>query len=223
MLLQEPDGVLYGGVVGAFDLRGDLRVGDRPHVDTDFTGENVRSKPATVCAAAGDAWRSSSQLPGICWWPAMLCDEQLPRHLGPNPGPLGRRDRPVRRQPRLLVGTRRSASPPRPKPAWFGVEILNGTPSRVAARMLASVRSASQLLQPGRQWMHPRAEQSPHLLAGHRIAGVQAVDAPHHRSRPTPPGSRHVRCSRRPTRHDPSRWRPTPPPAASDSRTPTRQ
>jgi hypothetical protein len=41
-------------------------------------------------------------------------------------------------------------------------------------------------------------------------------------SRPIAPGSRHVPCSRRPVQHDPSRWHPTPPPAGSDSHTPTR-
>ena len=30
MLLQEPERVVDGGVVGSFDLRGELRVGDRP-------------------------------------------------------------------------------------------------------------------------------------------------------------------------------------------------
>jgi hypothetical protein len=29
-MLQESERVVDGGVVGAFDLRGDLRVGDRP-------------------------------------------------------------------------------------------------------------------------------------------------------------------------------------------------
>jgi hypothetical protein len=33
--------------VGPFDLCGDLRVGDRPSGDTDFTGENVKSLAAT--------------------------------------------------------------------------------------------------------------------------------------------------------------------------------
>ena len=30
MLLQEPERIPDGGLVGSFDLRGDLRVGDRP-------------------------------------------------------------------------------------------------------------------------------------------------------------------------------------------------
>jgi hypothetical protein len=30
VLLQEPEGVMYGGVVGPFDLPGDLWVSDRP-------------------------------------------------------------------------------------------------------------------------------------------------------------------------------------------------
>ena len=119
------------------------------------------------------------QLPGIYWWPAMLGREQLPRHLGPYPGPLGRRDWPVRRQPRLLVERGDPFRHLNPKPARFGVGDLerHPQPGRRPDVGFGQI-SVAELFQPlRRQRMHPRAEQSPHLLPSHRIAGVQAIDA----------------------------------------------
>jgi hypothetical protein len=43
MLLDEGQCVLYGGVVGPFDRRRDRRFATAHNVETDFTGENVRS------------------------------------------------------------------------------------------------------------------------------------------------------------------------------------
>jgi hypothetical protein len=81
------------------------------------------------------------RLPGICWWSAMLCGERLPRHLGPDPGPLARRNRPVTWQSGLLVARGDPSRHLTRNRAGSLSEILNGTSSRVAAQMLASVRS----------------------------------------------------------------------------------
>ena len=94
--------------------------------------------------AAGNASRSSRPPPGICWWPAMLGGEQLPRHLGPYPGPLGRRNRPVRRQPGLLVERGDPLRHLNPKPGRFGVDDLERHAQPGRLRTFASVRSASR-------------------------------------------------------------------------------
>jgi len=61
------------------------------NVDTDFTGESVRSKPATVCGPGPGMLRDRpGHLPSIRGWSAMLGREQFPRQLGPDPCPFGR-------------------------------------------------------------------------------------------------------------------------------------
>jgi len=41
--LQEPERIVYGGLMGPFDLGGDSSIGDRHSAETDFNGEKVRS------------------------------------------------------------------------------------------------------------------------------------------------------------------------------------
>jgi hypothetical protein len=109
----------------------------------------------------------------------MLCGEQLLRHVAPNPGrSVDETGQSVGSPVCLLDAAIRFATSTRNRPGSMA-EILSGTPSRVAASMLASVRSASRSCSKplGRQWMHPRPVQSPHLLGGHRIPGIQAVHA----------------------------------------------
>jgi hypothetical protein len=109
----------------------------------------------------------------------MRCGEQLPRHLGPYPGPLGGRDWPVRRQPGLLVARGDPLRDLNTKPAWFDVDNLerHPEPSRRLDVGVGQI-SVAELFQPlRRQWMHPRREQSSHLLAGHRIPGRQSLNA----------------------------------------------
>jgi hypothetical protein len=49
MPFQELQRIMDGGLVGPFDLRRVCESATAHNVDTDFTGEKVRSKPATVC------------------------------------------------------------------------------------------------------------------------------------------------------------------------------
>ena len=66
-------------------------------VDTDFTGENVRSYPATVWVR-GRVFRDlPGQFPRIDRLPAMLGVKNSPCHLSPHPGPVSRRDRGIGR------------------------------------------------------------------------------------------------------------------------------
>jgi hypothetical protein len=189
MLLQEVERIAYGGVVSQFDLCGDLRVGDRPQRRHRLhrrecqiePGDRLRLRPGMLRDGPG-------QLTGICWLPAMLCGEQSPRHLGPYPGPLGRRNRPVRRQPGLLV---ERGDPPRhlnPKPGRFAGDDPERHPQPSSRLDVGFGQiSIAELSQPlRRQWMHPRPEQSPHLLRGDRVPGVQAVNANQASANPHP-------------------------------------
>ena len=72
-------------------------------VDTDFTGENVRSYPATAVSSAGSLSHLSRQLPGIDRRPAMLGGEETPRATGssaPAPDPRSAAARRPAGQPR---------------------------------------------------------------------------------------------------------------------------
>jgi hypothetical protein len=106
----------------------------------------------------------------------MLCGERLPRHLGPDPGPLARRNRPVTWHSSLLVGR---GDPPRhlnPKPGGSLSEILNGTSAGSRLDVGVGQISVAELFRPlGRHWIHPGSVQSPHLRGGHRIAGLPAI------------------------------------------------
>jgi hypothetical protein len=76
-------------------------------------------------------------------------------------------------------------------PEWAdiaGVDLERRTqPGRCPNAYVVQV-SGPELLQPRRgEWMHAGAEESPHLLRGHGIAGTETVDAGHARA---DPGSR---------------------------------
>ena len=173
----------------------------------------------------------------LCSWPRVRGDlpgqlppieapcrtdaEELPRHLGPDPGPLSRRDRAscrpsdggVERGDALATSTRngrRSLS-----------TILNGDPAATFEILLGEVGSLQRAAQLG-QRMETAAEQGRICSA---VTGSPAA-SPSIPSIPEPihiPVSHPVRCSTTPAQCDPSQSRPTPPPAGSDSHTQTRR
>ena len=86
----------------------DTALGATAHrVDTDFTGENVRSNPATADRAGlrHPAQEPGQLLPGARV-PVVLLGEHLPRQVGADPGPVLLRHPLPRRPPELLVPVR---------------------------------------------------------------------------------------------------------------------
>ena len=62
-------------------------------VETDFTGENVKSTGNCLCSRPGVFRDLSRQFPGINRLPAMRSQEEFAGHLGPRPRPVSRRQR----------------------------------------------------------------------------------------------------------------------------------
>jgi hypothetical protein len=90
---DEAQRILHGSLVRSFDLRGDLRVGDRPQcrhrLDRGegqvIAGNRLGVRTRLLSDGSGD-------LAGIDRIAAMLCSEELPRHLGTDLRPKRRRD-----------------------------------------------------------------------------------------------------------------------------------
>ena len=119
----------------------------------------------------------------------MLGPEELPGHRGPDPSPVRCRnlgiDRPTIRRVRIgdpfghLDLQRRGL-----------IEVFERRPEphHVLQVPQGDVGSV-QLLQPGLgQRVHAAAEQGPHLLRSHRVAGGKSVDPIHPRADPHPRG-----------------------------------
>jgi hypothetical protein len=88
--------MLHGSLVRSFDLRSEVRVGDRPQ----RRHRLHRGKRQVIAGnRLGARTRLSNDcrrnLAGIDRVPAMLASEKLPRHLGAHVRPICRRDRPV--------------------------------------------------------------------------------------------------------------------------------
>ena len=85
--------ILHGSLVRPFDLRRDVRVGDRPHArhrldrgeGQVIAGDRLGARSRLLGDGGGD-------LAGIDRVAAMLGSEELPRHLGTDLRPKCRRD-----------------------------------------------------------------------------------------------------------------------------------
>src|SRR5215216_6985731 len=158
-------------------------------VDTDFTGENVKSYPATVYVRWPGIFRDlSRQLPGIDRPPAMLGQEKLTGHLRPHPGPICSRQRRAHRQTGRAVD--RPDAPGHLEPKGADDTINDLERSSKTGRLLevawGEVRSFQLLLAELGQRVQTAAEQRSHLLGGHRVADGQAVDPDHAGADPHP-------------------------------------
>jgi hypothetical protein len=97
MTFDEAQRIPHGSLVREFDLRGEVRVGDRPQrrhrlhrgEGQVITGNRVGTRTRLLSDGGRD-------FAGIDRIAAMLCSEEFPRHLGTDPRPQCRRDRFVR-------------------------------------------------------------------------------------------------------------------------------
>ena len=111
---DEAQRILHGSLVRPLDLRGDVRVGDRPQgrhrlhrgEGQVIAGNRLGARTRLLSDSGGD-------LAGIDRIAAMLGSEELPRHLGADLRPQYRGDRLALQLPPPPVA-RQSASPPRP-------------------------------------------------------------------------------------------------------------
>jgi hypothetical protein len=174
-MLQESERVVDGGVVGAFDLRGDLRVGDRPQRRHRLDRREGQVKAGNRLGARtrrlGDG---RGDLAGIDRITVMLRSEELPRHLGADPRPIRCGDWLVSQLSArgLLRGNPfRQLNPECADIAGVDLErrAQLGRCLDVCVGQVGSV----QLRQPlGCERMHTGAEQKPHLLRRHHIPNV---------------------------------------------------
>ena len=189
MLLNEPQRILHRGLMGPFDDRRDGRVGDRPQrrhrlhrgEGQVVAGNRLGPRPGVFGDLPG-------QLPRIHRLPAMLRGEELACHLGADPGPVRRRHRPIPGQTGRLVDGGDPFRHLDPERADVAVEDLERRPQPGHRQQVGfgQVRSLELLQSQLGQRVHTGAEQRPHLLRGHRVAGVEAVDAGHPRTDPHP-------------------------------------
>ena len=157
VLLQESERVVNGGVVGAFDITATCGSATAHSVDTDFTGEKVRSKPATVCACGRECFA--------------IVPASSRASVGGRPCSAANNSRAtsVRILARSAGGTGQSVGSPacslnaairfaglNPKPAWFVDDLeRHAQPGRCLRAGVGQI-SVAELLQPlRRQRMHP--------------------------------------------------------------------
>jgi hypothetical protein len=184
---DEAQRISYGSLMRLLDLRGDVRVGDRPQArhrlnrgeGQVIAGNGLGARPRLLSDGPGD-------LAGIDRITAMLCSEELPRHLGTDLRPKCRRDRLVSELSggRLSGGNSLRHLDPE-SVDLAGVNLERRTqPSRCFDVCVGQV-GGRKLLQPfGGEGMHAGAEQSPHLLRGDHIPGVEAIKVGQGRSDP---------------------------------------
>ena len=180
-----------GGAVGAFDGRRRGLVGDRPQRrDALHWGEGQVIAGDRLGPRPGMLGDRGGQLPGILRLAAVLGDEELPCHLGADPGPIRSRHSPVTGQPgRLVEGGDpfRHLDPERRHIRLVDLE-RRAQPGHRLVVPHGQVRALQLPLSLLSQGMQPGPEQGPHLLRGHHVAGVEAVDTGHPRADPDPGG-----------------------------------
>jgi hypothetical protein len=113
MLHNERQRVLHRGLMCPFDHSRRCRA-TAHNVDTDFTGENAKSSPATVWSVAASPSQSAPPALSIHRLPTMLGQEKLMGHLSPHPRPVSRRRRSVGRPSDAGVERRNALGPHRP-------------------------------------------------------------------------------------------------------------
>ena len=176
MLFDEPQSIRDGGAVGPFDGRRRGLVGDRPQrrhalhrgEGQVIAGDRLGPRPGMLGDRGG-------QLPGILRPASVLGNEELPGHLGADPGPIRRRHSPVPGQPGGLVeggDPFRHLDPERRHIRLVDLE-RHPQPGHRLVVPHGQVRALQLLLALGGEGMQPGPEQRPHLLGGHHVAGAE--------------------------------------------------
>jgi hypothetical protein len=146
-----------------------------------IAGDRLGSRPRVLGDRGG-------QLPGILRLASVLRNEELPRHLGADPGPIRSRYGPVLGHPGGLVQRGeplRHLNPERRHVRLVDLERRTQPGHRLVVQH-GQVRALQLPLTLRSQRMQPGPEQRPHLLRGHHIAGVEAVDPDQPRAHPHP-------------------------------------
>jgi hypothetical protein len=179
VLLDERQSVLHRRLMGAFDHRRHRRISDRPQTRHRLHRGERQVIPSNCLGPRPRIFRDlSRQFPSIDRLPAMLGEEKLTGHLGPHPRPMvGRLRRAGGEAGRRI--DRPDAfghlEPERPDDTIDNPE-RSSKPGRILEVTWGEVRSFQLLMPELGQRMQAAAEQCPHLLRGHRVAGGQALD-----------------------------------------------
>jgi hypothetical protein len=187
MPLDKRQRIPHGGLVGTLNHGRHTWVSDRPQrrhrlhggERQVIAGDCLRSRPGVFSDLPG-------QLPGIKRLAAMLGDKELPGDLGAHLCPVCDRHRPVPRQTGRLIDPSDPFRDFTPEWADVMVEDLEWDAESGHGQIVAfSQVRPFELLQPQlRQRVQAAAEQGPHLLRAHQIAGGEAVDSRHPRTDP---------------------------------------
>ena len=189
MLLDEPQRVLHGGLVGAFDDGRHGRISDRPQGgDRLHRGERQVITSDRLGSWPGVFRDLPGQFPGIDRLPAMLGEEELAGHLGPHPRPLSSGQGSAGRKAGRRIDRREASGHLEAERADLTVNDLERRPEpgRILVVALGEVWSCQLLLAELGQRVQATAEQRSHLLGGHRVASGQAVDPVHAGTDPHP-------------------------------------
>jgi hypothetical protein len=177
--LDKRQRILHGVPVGTFNHGRHTLVSDRPQrrhrldwrEGQVIAGDCLRSRPGVFGDMPG-------QLPGIRRLAAMLGDKELPGDLGAHLCPVGGRHRPVPRQTGRLINPGDPFRDFTPECADVMVDLERDAESGHGQIVAFSQIRPFELLHPQLcQRVQAAAEQGPHLLRSHRIAGLQTVDA----------------------------------------------
>jgi len=125
MLLNERQGVLHGGVMGAFDHSRHRRLGDRPQGRHRLhRGERQVIPSHRLCPRPGVFRDLSRQFPGIHRLAAMLGPERLAGYSCPHPGPDCSRQRRLPRQAGCAVDRGKASGDLEPERADDAIDDL---------------------------------------------------------------------------------------------------
>jgi hypothetical protein len=186
--LDKRQRILHGVPVGTFNHGRHTLVSDRPQrrhrldwrEGQVIAGDCLRSRPGVFGDLPG-------QLPGIRRLAAMLGDKELPGDLGAHLCPVGGRHRPVPRQTGRLINPGDPFRDFTPECADVMVDLERDAESGHGQIVAFSQIRPFELLHPQLcQRVQAAAEQRPHLLRGHRIAGGKSVDSLHPGTDPQP-------------------------------------
>ena len=188
-LFEEGEGVADGGLMGALDAGGGGRVGQRPQDrDTLHRGEGQVEPGDRGGPGAGVLGDHRGELAGIGGFAAVLGEEVLAGHLGADLGTLSGRNGPVAGESRGLVDGLDPGRDLDPEPGDIaGVDLERRTETGRGPVLgiggvdhLGAADAAVQLGGPlGRERVVSGPEQRQHLLRGHHVPGIEAVDAGH--------------------------------------------
>ena len=179
MLLDEFQRVLHGRLMGAFDDGRGGRIGDRPQGgDRLHRGERQVIASHRLSARTGVFRNLAGQFSCVHRLAAMLGEEELAGHFGPHLRPLGSEHGSAGRPAGRRIDSGEASCHFEAERADITVNDHERRPKSGPVLVVARIEvgSGQLLLTQLDQGVQATAEQCSHLLSGHRITRIEAVD-----------------------------------------------